>query len=148
MKVFFHKIKDSIPSGVSVGYGTLQFCATQPIVIQPSETMKVPLNVIIKVEGNVVINVSTHKDMAGRVGELFPALTTIDSNSPEKPLELAVRNNGRNPIHLMAGQPVAVGHLYISEEPELEQFSVSVSSQEKPKSRPPKRNRDIKFEVK
>lgn len=148
MKVYFATVKSSDPGGVSFSGGTLQFTVTKPVVIQPSEIMKVPINSVVKVDPGVVLNISTHPDLAVKVGELFPSLVVLDSSSPEVPLELPVRNAGRNPINLMPGNPVAVGHLVPTENIELEEFSIAVATKDRPKSSPPKRNKEIKFEVK
>lgn len=148
MKIYFSKIKDSEPDGVFWSESLLNFGVTHPIVIQPSEIMKVPVNTVIKLQGDVVLSISTHEKLIERVGVLFPPVTTLNSTSSQLPLELAVKNEGRNPLHLMTGQLIAVGYLLPLEKIEPEEFSVSVESKERPKSRPIKRNKDIKFEVK
>lgn len=148
MKVYFHKIKKNDPNGVVLAEGVLHFCATRPTVVQPSEIMKVPVNVVVRVVGNVVLNISTHPKLVERAGTLFPALLTLDKMSPEEPLELAVKNEGRNPLHLMPDQLVGIGYLLPIEQIEPEEFSISVASRESPKSKPQKRNKDVKFEVK
>lgn len=148
MKVYFSKIKDSDPNGIILVEGVLHFCATKPVVVQPSEIMKVPINSAIRVAGKVVLNIGTHPDLAEKVGEVFPGTVTLNELSIVKPLELAVRNAGRNPINIMPEDSVGIGYLVPIEHIEPEEFSIETVQREKMKSTPPKKNRDIRFEVK
>ncbi|MBD3260982.1 MAG: hypothetical protein GF334_04770 [Candidatus Altiarchaeales archaeon] len=151
MKVYFCKAKENEPGGVDVEERTLYFSAIRPQVIQPSEIMRIPVNVVVKVEDeNGILEIKTHPKLSERVGELFPAMICIDKNSPEVPVEIPIRNSGRSPIHLMPRDPIAIGHVLTTEPIEPEDFHYEAPVKKGPlkRSAPQKRNQDVRFEVK
>lgn len=151
MKIYFCKANDNEPGGVDVEERTIYFSAIQPQVIQPSEIMRVPVNVVIKIaDDNGILEIKTHPKLSDRVGELFPAIICIDNKSPEVPVEIPIRNCGRNPIHLMAREPIAIGHLLTTEPIEPEDFHYEPPKKKGPtqRSAPQKRNQNVRFEVK
>lgn len=147
MKVLFSKIREADINGVVFEERTLTFEAARPTIVQPSEIMKVPINATIKVQGEVVLNISTHPDLSQKAGELFPGLIAVDENSGELVLELPVRNGGRNPINLRMHDRVAVGHLIPTTKIEPEEYFIDLAPAERPQSTPQKRNDGFKFEV-
>lgn len=148
MKVYFTKVDETNSAVAEWDNNRVHFQAAKNIIVQPSEIMKVPTNVIIQVEGNAVLNIITHSQISERAGELFPAFKAIDSTSETVPLILPIRNNGRNPLTIFTGQPLATGYVYIAEtlEGELKDFSIALEK-DLPKSRPQKKNPDFKFEL-
>lgn len=148
MKIYFGKVKNNNLDGIKVVGKAIHFSATKPTIIQPLEIMRIPINYVIQIGEGAVLNISTHPNLTDKVGEIFPALITIDDASKEKPLELAVRNAGRNPINLMPGDLIGIGHLVSTENINPEEIPVDFQVIDKIKSKPPKKNTEVKFEVK
>ena len=148
MKIYFDELDKNEPSGVQWKGQNVCFVATRPVIVQPSEIMKVPLNLALKIEEGCVLIVGTHPDLYDRVATLFPDYLMFDDSVNEKPLELAVRNSGRNPLHLMIGDLVAIGYLCSTVALEPEPFSISYEKPKvPPKSRPSKKNPNVEFEI-
>jgi len=128
--------------------GVLIFLAAKPIIIQPSEIMKVQTGLSVRVPFGYVLNISTAPVLAVKAAELFPGLMAVSASEEEVKLELPVRNSGRNSLNLMARQVIAIGHVLKTEEIEIKDFQPQdwrlVSDKE---SKPQKRNPNIKFEI-
>lgn len=128
--------------------GALVFLASKPIIVQPSEIMKVITGVSIRVPTGYVINISTAADLAARAAELFPGLIAVSPSEEEIELSFPVRNNGRNPLSIMKGQIVAVGYVVKTEEVNLTISEPQNGKQVSPaESKPQKKNPNIKFEI-
>lgn len=118
----------------------------KPIIVQPSEIQKIRIDVGCEVPYGHVLQISTYPKLAEQAAEIFPALTVIDNNY-EGELTLAVRNHGRNPLNLMPGTPIAVGHVIKIELLNIEGFEYSSPKPEQSASKPQKKN-PFNFEVK
>lgn len=148
MKIYFNKISEDLPSGVSWEENRVCFSAARPIIVQPSETMKVSTNTIIKVEKGCTLNIGSHPQLVQKAASVFPSLITLDHTSEEAPLEIAIHNSGRNPLNIMPGTPLGVGYVYLTEDIEPEEFSITVIEPKTAKSKPTKKNPDVQFEIK
>lgn len=128
--------------------GSLVFLAAKPIIIQPSEIMKVQTGLSVRVPYGYVLNISTSSSLSTKAGELFPGLVAISAAEDEVELDLPIRNSGRNPLNIMVGQSLAVGYVVKTEMPEIKDFEPRdwklVSNNE---SKPQKKNPNFKFEI-
>ena len=97
MKVYFDKLKKNEPEGVIWKDRNICFVATRPVIIQPTEIMKVSLNLALKIEENCIIVISTHPNLYSKAAEIFPATLVLDPTVKDTPVELAERKIGRNP---------------------------------------------------
>jgi len=110
--------------------------------------MKVQTDLLVRVPKGYILTLSTAPELYVKVGELFPASLTIGEHSGDHSLELPVRNCGRDPLNIMPGNPIVVGFLLKTIKPGLSSFNSTVlAERNKPKSKPPKKNSDIKFEI-
>jgi dUTPase len=128
--------------------GSLVFLAAKPIIIQPSEIMKVQTGLSVRVPFGYVLNISTAPALSVKAGELFPGLIAVGASITDVELNLPVKNSGRNVLNIMAGQTIAVGHVVKTEEISLKDFEPQdwkvVSNAE---SKPQKKNPNFKFEI-
>lgn len=128
--------------------GVLVFLAAKPIIIQPSEIMKVQTGLSVKVPFGYVLNIGTAPALSVKAGELFPGLVVVSASEEEVALSLPVRNNGRNALNVMAGQTLAIGYVVKIEDIVIKDFVPRdpklVSNEE---SKPQKRNPNFKFEI-
>ena len=148
MKIGIAKIKENDPLGVENKETFLQFTVTKPIVIQPSEIMKVSINAVLKLEKDTVLFISTAPELSSKVCELFPGLITLNNSLEEIILDLPIRNAGRNQVNLFTGDAIAKGYLIPVESLETIEFQSEISNPDRPKTKPQKLNSEIKFEVK
>lgn len=127
----------------------LLFFCSRPTVIQPSEIIRAQTDTFIKVEQNTIITLVTHSSLSGKACELFPGTIIIDANHDySKPLEIPLRNCGRNQTNKMPGEPLALGYVSFCEEIELEDLDLSLPSPAEQNSVPQKKNVGIRFEIK
>jgi dUTPase len=148
MKVGFGQVKGTENSVTNEGGYLIIGCA-QPIIIQPSEIQKVQTNVVFQIEKGDILQIVTDPSLSKKAGEIFPACIVLDHTEKLEPLEIPVRNNGRNPIHLMRGEFVAKAYGLKIEQ--IISFPLDLEIEKKKeleKSKPAKLNKDIKFEVK
>lgn len=128
--------------------GILVFLAAKPIIVQPSEIMKVQTGLSVRVPFGYILNISTAPALAVKAAELFPGLMAISASENEVELALPVRNSSRNALNIMAGQTIALGHVVKIEEVSIKDFEPQdwklVSNAE---SKPQKKNPNIKFEI-
>lgn len=126
--------------------GVLVFLAAKPIIIQPSEIMKVQTGLSVIVPVGYVLNISTAPALFSKAGELFPGLIAVSTSEEEVDLILPVRNSGRNALNVMVGQTLAIGHVIKTEEIAIKDFEPRDPQQaSNDGSRPQKRNPDFKF---
>ena len=148
MKIYFNKLDEKGLDGVVWDKTYVCFAVTRPIIVQPSEIMKVPLNLILGIEKGCTLIINTHPDLADRAAEIFPSSVALNDTTDQRPFELAVRNSGRNPLNLMPGELIGRGHIYPTMEIEPTPFSIELEVPEVPKkSSPSKKNVDVKFEI-
>ncbi len=122
------------------------FNCIKHVTVQPSEIQRVEIGLACEIPFGYVLQISTYPKLADQASEVFPALTVIDSTHQGE-LFLAVRNQGRNPLSLMPGTPVAVGRLVKTELLNIEGFEYVTPKPEARQSRPQKKN-PFSFEVK
>jgi dUTPase len=135
-------------SKTTVDDNILTFFCERPIVVQPVEIQKVKVAAALQIVKGAVLNISTSKELAERAAEIFPAMIVLD-HTFEGELLIPVRNNGRNPLHLMGGQVIARGYLIKVQKIEPHRFELlSEADRIKAKTKPQKKNPNFQFEVK
>lgn len=149
MKIQFHNLKGQEISSSLYTEGRFLFTASRPAVVQPAEIIKVQTDLVVRLPTGCILNLSTAPNLYRKVGELFPGLLSFSFADNDVVLELPVRNGGRNPLHLREGEEIAVGYLVKTEKAEIETFSLQAPKNlSAGKSRPPKKNPGINFELK
>lgn len=132
---------------VAVNDDSLTFACLMPIVIQSTEIQKVRMGIGLQIHKGCVLSISTHSALIDRAAEVFPALISLDHTHGGE-LFIPVRNNGRNPLNLLPGQPVANGHLSKIQKIETHEFELDTKPEKsKSKTKPQKKNPNIQFEV-
>ena len=146
MEVLFHN-KDP-KGGLKEDGNRIFFTLSQPVVIQPGEIKKVPTGATIKPPVGTIILVSTPESLYSRALEIFPAVLILDYTTPEKVLEIPIRNGGRNQINLKEGEVIATAHLVLVEDWNLQAFSPKTAEENRAsKTQPQRKNSDITFEI-
>jgi len=147
MKVFYHRISQT----GTVLYGDsdhiLNFPCLQPTIIQPGEIKKVPTGITLKIEKGNILTIYTPSELWQIAAEVFPAVLILDHSAPETPLEIPVRNSGRNQLNLLAGQTVACGIGSKITSIQIQEFEPVSKKTSVVTNRPQKKNPDVKFEI-
>ncbi len=143
-----HRIKEGNPTVIAAG-DKLAFCVDRPLVIQPSEIIKVQTAMIITVPHGYLLSIVTAPDLYNKAGEVFPSCLTIDAYSDEKALEIPVRNSSRNQLNLMSKDLIAFGYVSKIEDIQIGSLKTHQENVVPPeKSQPQKKQDDnIKFEL-
>ena len=124
------------------------FSCAKPIIVQPSEIKKVQTGITLQVEPGFVLNIVSAPSIYEHAAEVFPGPYVLDSSVPKKSLEIPIRNHGRNPLHLMIGSVIARGYLTKIAEISIKEIGpVESKKRTMERTRPSKKNTDIKFEV-
>ena len=148
MKLEIYNARKGEPISAVLSGDSLIFSASRPIIIQPSEIIKVQTDLVLNLPSGYVLNISTAPELSLRAGELFPGLIAIGCGDSQLSLELPVRNCGRNPLSIMPKQSIAMGHIVAVEVPQIEEFVPAAQESKEPSSNiPQKKNPGIKFEV-
>lgn len=148
MKIFYHNAAKP-GSPVESRDEVIPLLCSQPTVVQPGEIKKVQTGITLKVEAGYALTIYTAPFLWQKAAEIFPAVLVLDHSAPEVPLELPVRNSGRSQLNLLVGQTLAIGIVVKTEPIELEEFTPAPTTTSSGKvSRPPKRNPDVRFEIK
>ncbi len=136
------------PKGVTISSekDCVTFNCVKHVTVQPSEIQRVEIGLACEIPFGYVLQISTYPKLADQASEVFPALTVVDSTHRGE-LFLAIRNQGRNPLNLMPGTPVAIGRIVKIELLNIEGFEYVTSKPEAQQSRPQKKN-PFRFEVK
>jgi len=136
---------------IEFGENRILFYAARDLIVQPSEIMKVPTDVTIKVPEGFILQLSTHPSLIALASELFPSTIIIGPEDGEYEVIIPVKNNGRNPLTIRSHAAISAGRVlatittsieYNSFEPKKVQAVAPASSF------PQKRNKDVKFEIK
>lgn len=147
MKVFYHRIAKT----GSVLYGDsdhiLNFTCIQPMIIQPGEIKKVPTGITLKIEKGSILTIYTPSELWQIAAEVFPAVLILDHSAPEIPLEIPVRNSSRNQLNLLSGHTVACGIVSKITSIQIQEFEPVSKKPSVVENRPPKKNPDVKFEI-
>lgn len=136
------------PKGVTVSPNLdyIVLNSIKHVTVQSSEIQRVEIGVACEVPFGYVLQITTYPKLAEQASEVFPALKVVDSTHRGE-LILAVRNQGRNPINLMPGTPIAIARIIKAELVNVESFDYEVEKPEPLQSRPQKKN-PFSFEVK
>lgn len=134
--------------GLAIVDDALVFMCVKPVTVQPSEVVRVPIGLKLKVEQGFTLNISTHPTLVEKLGEVFPGAIVVNSADGGRQLDIPVRNAGRNPIHIMVGDLVARGYIAKNEPVDGEEIDFASVTKEVTRSKPQKKNPDFKFEMK
>lgn len=145
MNVGFHSKKGTPPK---VEDNIFTFECAKPMVIQSKEIKRVQTDVTLEIEPGYILTIFTEPGLAEKAAEVFPGPFVLDSTTPKKLLEIPVQNHGGSPIHLMEGQVIAKGYLTQVAEIKIKGVEPQQQAQPMKRTRPQKKNTDIKFEVK
>ncbi len=126
--------------------GLLVLHSTGPAVLQPGEIKKIKIGLAITVEAGCVLQIISWPELHEKGICVFPGPLVIDSSHSGE-LFIPLQNNGRGQVNLLPGQIVARGMVVKTEEIEIVEMEAS-SSPKSEKTRPAKKNSDIKFEIK
>lgn len=124
----------------------LVFFSSVPIVLQPSEIKRVQTGVHLRIERGYVLNIITDKDLYEKGVSIFPGTLSLNSSFSGE-LLIPLHNLGRNQVNLQEKSQIAWGHVIKAEPITLEAIVLEEASKKKDKSTPPKKNPDIKFEI-
>lgn len=127
--------------------GVLVFTANKGLEIQSGEIKKVPTGVILRVPSGYVLHLTTHPSLIEKAVQLFPACTSITSDSPEDYMLLPLHNVGRNTFNIRPGDVLVRGFVSPIEKIDKQLYKPKVPEKVSRGSRPQKKNSDIKFEV-
>jgi len=147
MKVEFYNTKGKGVDPSLYSQGRFSFKASRPIIVQPSEIMKVQTDLVVRVPEGCILSIVSSHALFRRTGELFPANLVITSMDSDFVLELPIRNCGRNPINIMPEQEIASGFVLASVDVEIGEFDLLAEQSAPKKSSPQKKNSNIKFEL-
>jgi dUTPase len=152
MKLGIAKIDKQGPDGTKVQGNFLEFVCAKPVIIQSQEILKVFPKVVVDLESGFVLNVSTHPKLAERGAEIFPSLIVLDEDCRGE-FVIPIKHHGRDPLHLMLGDPVAKAYVSQTEKISVVKFDLeeTVDSIFVEKSKPQKNQEErdrFKFEIK
>ena len=148
MELGIRNLKEKEPFGVGLEEKSLNFICTEPLIIQPLEIQKMKAQVILDIPDGYVLYINSSSFLVNKAGELFPSIVVLDNNSPKEPLFIDIRNNGRNPLHLMVSNHVAVGRLVKIENITPVNLEVEYPENQLPKKSRPQKKNNFQFEVK
>ncbi len=121
--------------------------STGPAVLQPGEIKKIKIGLAITVEAGCVLQIISWPELHEKGICVFPGPLVIDSSHSGE-LFIPLQNNGRGQVNLLPGQIVARGMVVKTEKVEITEMPPPSSSPKPEKTRPAKKNSDIKFEIK
>ena len=146
MKIGFREKNKGQNPGTIFHEWSITFTTETPVIVQPAEIIKIQTGIFIKIEwGPEILSINTHPELVSRTGELFGGEMVLHGFADY--VQIPVRNGGRNPLHLMPGQPIAMGRIVPIQMVFSEQIEVTLPETELSASTPQKRNPGIKFEL-
>jgi dUTPase len=146
MNLGFHNKKGDPPR---VEDNILTFECAKPMIVQSNEIKRVLTDVTLDIEPGYILTIFTEPGLYERAAEVFPGPYVLDSSSPNKVLEIPIRNHAGSPLHLMDGQVIAKG--YLTQVAEVQIREIEPEQEERrpmQRTQPAKKNPDIKFEIK
>ena len=142
MRLGLSKNKDAI-----IENDIVLFLCSVPSIIQPAEIQRVQTGITVKIERGYVLNIYTSSELTNRAGEIFPATIILDYTSTGE-LRLPVRNNGRNPLHIMVGDKIARGYVIEIQKIIPYEFEPDTEPDKPlPRTKPQKKNTPFQFEI-
>ena len=124
------------------------FTNPKPVVIQPSEIIKISMGTAMKLPEGYIGIISTHPRLFGKACELFPSTIIRSARSPDGELELAIRNSGRSQVNLMQGDPIGVGYVSKIQTIDAREFDLDVLKRSELPSTSPQKKNIFDFEIK
>ncbi len=127
--------------------GLLVFHSAGPAVLQPGEIKRIKTGLAIAVEEGCVLQIISWAGLHEKGICVFPGPLVIDSSHSAE-LFIPLQNNGRGQVNLLPGDIVARGVGVKTEQIEITELTAPPSPPKASKTRPSKKNADIKFEIK
>ncbi len=127
--------------------GLLIFHSAGPAVLQPGEIKKIKTGLSVAVEGACVLQIISWPGLYEKGVCVFPGPLVIHSSDFEE-LFIPLQNNGRGQVNLLPGDLIARGIVVKTERAEIVEITSPPPTPKSPKTRPSKKNADIKFEIK
>ena len=124
------------------------FTNPKPVVIQPSEIIKISMGTAMKLPEGYIGIISTHPRLFGKACELFPSTVIRSARSPDGELELAVRNSGRNQVNLMQDDPIGVGYISQIQKVDVRELDIEILKKSELPSTSPQKKNIFDFEIK
>ena len=148
IKVEFCLTGKDAKAHVSVQGDHIVFTNPKPIIIQPSEIIKISMGTVMKLPEGYIGIISTHPRLLGKACELFPSTVIRSARSPDAELELAIRNSGRNQVNLMQDDPIGVGYISQIHEIDARELDVDILKKSELPSTSPQKKNPFNFEIK
>lgn len=148
IKVEFCQTGKGAKAYVEIQGDHIVFANPKPIVIQPSEIIKISMGTAMKLPEGYIGIISTHPRLFGKACELFPSTIIRSARSSDGELELAIRNSGRNQVNLMQDEPIGVGYISKIQTIDARELDLAVLEKSELPSTSPQKKNPFNFEIK
>jgi hypothetical protein len=148
IKVEFCQTGKDTKAYVGIQGDHIIFTNPKPVVIQPSEIIKISMGTAMKLPEGYIGIITTHPRLSGKACELFPSAVIRSARSPDAELELAIRNSGRNQVNLMQDEPIGVGYISQIQTIDARELDIEVLKKSELPSTSPQKKNPFNFEIK
>jgi len=126
----------------------IEFSSAKGITVQPSEIMRVSTGLSIEVEKGHALHVVACPGLQEKGLSVYPGPLVVYSGHDDE-LFITLQNGGRQQVNILPGELIAHGVATKLEDVQLTQVDPKPESKPRksPKKTVPKKNPDVKFEI-